>query len=123
MIGIFQPVVHRRRIMGTLKCVMSVLAVLIIFAEASAQNDLPKALLRANEVSGVPAGQSYYIEVIVDVPLKDSIYNALGSAAPPQIGLLTSKGKPVPSSGSFTNSLIVSPDDHGARTHFRMFLP
>src|SRR2546421_7770516 len=87
-----------------------------------AQDDLPKAQLRVNEDHQAQANKRYYIEVFADVPLKDSVYQALNGASPPQIGVLTSKGQPVASTASFSNMLVVSPDDTN-HTRFRIYLP
>jgi hypothetical protein len=99
------------------------LFILLAVVAASAQDDSPKALLRVNDAAHVLDSEKYYVEVLTDVPLRADIYNALGQASPPQIGLLTSKGLPIASTASFKNNLIVSPDDHGARTHFRIYIP
>lgn len=105
----------------SLQSVITVFAILVSFGVVSAQNQ-PKALLRTNLDSAAPAGQ-YYIEVFADVPLKQSVYDALGGAMPPKIGLLTSKGVPVTGTASFNNRLVVSPDDHGQRKRYRVYLP
>ena len=105
-----------------MRVIISLFTILVAFGVVSAQDD-PKALLRVNENRRAPACQRYFIEVFADVPLKQTVYDDLNGAKPPQIGVLTSKGAPVPGSGEFTNTLIVSPDDGGQRKRYRIYIP
>ncbi len=101
-----------------------VLSLLFLTASfVSGQDDLPKAVLRVNEMAGAKAEQEFYIEVTADVALKDSIYQELTRPGPPTIGVLTSKGQPLADSGSFKNLLLISPQDNGSHKVFRIYLP
>jgi hypothetical protein len=106
-----------------IRVVLAMSIILVIAPVVLCQGDAPKAELRVNEDPKASADEKYYIEVKADVPLKDSVYRALGGDKPPQIGVLISKKQPVPASGSFRNLLRVSPADNGTRTLFRMYLP
>src|SRR3989441_5896476 len=105
------------------RSMLALFLLLFMFGFVHAQDDLPKALLRVNEDQAALADKKYYLEVTADVALKDAVYQALSGASHPQIGILSSKGMPVPASGSFKNLLIVSPKDNGAHKVFRMYLP
>jgi hypothetical protein len=94
----------------------------VAFGVVSAQDEF-KALLRANEDRRAPVAQRYFIEVFADVPLNQKVYDALGGTTPPQVGVLTSKGVPVPDGDGFNNKLLISPDDEGQRKRYRLYLP
>lgn len=101
----------------------ALLLVLLVAATAAAQDDLPKALLRVNEDDKAKPAEKYYVEVMMDVPLRADIYKALGEPHPPQIGFLLGKGTPVDPTASFSNTIIVSPADQGNRTRYRIYIP
>ncbi|MBV8857809.1 MAG: hypothetical protein JOZ02_12820 [Acidobacteria bacterium] len=88
-----------------------------------------KALVRTEKTAtGV---EQHYIEISTDIPLEQSVYNAL-SADPqggPEIGALFSKGNPLPVDDSNLvekkfprNRIVVSPEDAAAATRKRFRL-
>lgn len=86
---------------------------LLCFGTIRAQTR-PQAILQVD--SAATADKRYYVDILTQTPLKQSEYDALHSAKPPVIGVLASKGEPVPGVGP-----IQSAGDND-RTHFRIYL-
>lgn len=88
----------------------------LVFVGASKAQKRPQALLQVD--SAASPDKRYYIDILTDMPLKQSEYDALSGAKPPLLGVLASKGIPVMSAGV---GRIVTADD-GDRRHFRIYL-
>lgn len=86
---------------------------LLCFGAVRAQTR-PQAVLQVDAAAN--ADKRYYIDILTDTSLKQSEYDALRSAEPPVLGVLTSKGKPIEDVGP-----IQSAGDND-RTHFRIYL-
>jgi hypothetical protein len=128
-----------------------VLLLILLFIAASggamAQKG-PQALLHVNNTPGRPDREAFYVEVKLHAPLCDRLYRLLmGTKTPsadppatrcdktyemlkdeahPSIGGLASSdtdGFKIEGTGNFTNVLVVSPDDRGTRTRFRIYIP
>ncbi|HYE13271.1 MAG TPA: hypothetical protein VD968_02395 [Pyrinomonadaceae bacterium] len=113
------------------RLILAAALVMCACAAASAQNDLPKALLSVNPDDAAPAARKYYVDVTMDVPLGDAMHEQLGGASPPVIGVLAAKGKPVPDQGAFKNMFLIAPLDELEpadraplfKALFRMYVP
>lgn len=102
--------------MSTIRRILMCLAACSLCCGFARAQNTPRALLRVNADTAAPDSQRYYIDIFTDTALNQAIFDAFQGANPPVIGVLASKGIPVPGTG------LIIPADNADRTWFRLYL-
>ena len=89
--------------MSTIRRILMCLAVGSLCCGFARAQNTPRALLRVN-ADAAPDSQRYYIDIFTDTALNQAVFDAFQGAKPPVIGVLASKGIPVPGTGAHYSS-------------------